>query len=202
MVSFITIAEERIQKTNIYSSEKLTTNMAGDYILYYYNLCIAIIIVFLIFMVNPFNISDVSMQNASASFICVGYSNNAIIAKVENCELLDSPFHRVDLFSELSRNMTPSSSSSDLFEATEDTTIQEDVESSNTEADNLQNEATSGETNQSLSSQSPSSPSDLFLGNEETGEGQDGVENGADANIQGQDVITSEESPESNTNST
>lgn len=155
-------------------------------------------------MINPFNISDMSMQNASASFICVGYSNNDIIAKIENCELLDSHFHRVDLFSELSRNMTPSSSSSsDLFEATEDTTIQEDVESSNTEADNLQNEATSGgETNQSLSSQSPSSPSDLFLGNEETEEGQDGVENDADTNIQGQDVITSEESPESNTNST
>jgi hypothetical protein len=126
------------------------------------------------------------MQDASASFICVGYSNNAIMAKVENCELLDSHFHRVDLFSELSRNMTPSSSSSsDLFEATEDTTIQD-----------------SGETNQSLSSQSPSSPSDLFLGNEETEEGQDGVENDADTNIQGQDVITSEESPESNTNST
>jgi hypothetical protein len=108
------------------------------------------------------------------------------MAKVENCELLDSHFHRVDLFSELSRNMTPSSSSSsDLFEATEDTTIQD-----------------SGETNQSLSSQSPSSPSDLFLGNEETEEGQDGVENDADTNIQGQDVITSEESPESNTNST
>jgi hypothetical protein len=99
--------------------------------------------------------------------------------------------------------MTPSSSSSsDLFEATEDTTIQEDIESTDTEADNLQNEATSGETNQSLSSQSPSSPSDLFLGNEETEEGQDGVENDADANIQGQDVITSEEPPESNTNST
>jgi hypothetical protein len=145
-----------------------------------------------------------SALDASASFICRGYSNNAIIAKVENCELLDSHFHRVDLFSELSRNMTPpsSSSSSDLFESAEDTTIQEDVESSNTEADNLQNEATSGETNQSLSSQSPSSPSDLFLGNEETEEGQDGVENDADANIQGQDVITSEEPPESNTNST
>jgi hypothetical protein len=160
--------------------------MAGDYILYYYDLCIAIIIEFLLFMINPFNISDMSMQDASASFICVGYSNNAIMAKVENCELLDSHFHRVDLFSELSRNMTPSSSSSsDLFEATEDTTIQD-----------------SGETNQSLSSQSPSSPSDLFLGNEETEEGQDGVENDADTNIQGQDVITSEESPESNTNST
>jgi hypothetical protein len=178
--------------------------MADDYILYYYDLCIAIIIVFLIFMINPFNISAMSALDASASFICRGYSNNAIIAKVENCELLDSHFHRVDLFSELSRNMTPpsSSSSSDLFEATEDTTIQEDVESSNTEADNLQNEATSGETNQSLSSQSPSAPSDLFLGNEETEEGQDGVENDADANIQGQDEITSEESPESNTNST
>jgi hypothetical protein len=178
--------------------------MADDYILYYYDLCIAIIIVFLIFMINPFSISAMSALDASASFICRGYSNNAIIAKVENCELLDSHFHRVDLFSELSRNMTPppSSSSSDLFESAEDTTIQEDVESSNTEADNLQNEATSGETNQSLSSQSPSAPSDLFLGNEETEEGQDGVENDADANIQGQDEITSEESPESNTNST
>jgi hypothetical protein len=179
--------------------------MADDYILYYYDLCIAIIIVFLIFMINPFNISAMSALDASASFICRGYSNNAIIAKIENCELLDSHFHRVDLFSELSRNMTPpsSSSSSDLFESAEDTTIQEDVESSNTEADNLQNEATSGETNQSLSS--PSSPSDLFLGNEEKEEGQegqDGVENDADANIQGQDIITSEESPESNTNST
>ena len=174
--------------------------MAGSYILYYYDLCIAIIIVFLIFMINPFSISAMSIQDASASFIRVGYSNNAIIAKVENSELLDSHFHRVDLFSELSRNTTSSSSSSsDLFEATEDTTIQEDVD---TEADNLQNESTSGETNQSLSSQSSSSPSDLFLGNEETEEGQDGVENDADANIQGQDVITSEESPESNTNST
>jgi hypothetical protein len=60
---------------------------------------------------------------------------------LSNSELLDSQFHHVDLFSELSRNMTPSSSSfSDLFEATEVTTIQEDIESSDTEADNLQNE--------------------------------------------------------------
>jgi hypothetical protein len=52
--------------------------MAGDYILYYYDLCITIIIVFLIFMINPFNISNMSMQDAYASFICVGYSNNPL----------------------------------------------------------------------------------------------------------------------------
>jgi hypothetical protein len=67
--------------------------------------------------------------------------------------LPNSDFHRVDLFSELSRNITPSSSSSDLFED-----------------------------------------------NTETEEDQDDVESNADDNIQEQDAITSEESPESNDN--
>ena len=129
----------------------------GDYILNYYNLCIAITIVFLVFMINPFIMSAMSIQYASASLICVDYSNNIAVAKINNCELLDSHFHRVDLFSELSRNMTPSSSSS-------------------------------------------SSSSDLFEDTKETEEGQNDVESNTDDNIQEQDAITSEESPESNDN--
>jgi hypothetical protein len=57
-------------------------------------------------------------------------SNNAVIAEIENCELLNSQFYHTVLYSELSRNMTPSSS--DLIEAN------------------------TGQTNQSLSSLSPS----------------------------------------------
>src|SRR5215207_9373029 len=62
-------------------------------------------------------------QYASASLICVDYSSNTTVAKIRNCELPNSDFHRVDLFSELSRNMTPSSSSSDLFEGTTETEL-------------------------------------------------------------------------------
>ena len=152
-------------------------------------------------MINPFIISAINIQYASASLMCVDYSNNATIANINNCELLNSHFHRVDLFSELSRNMTPSSSSSsDLFEDAENTG-KEDVESS-TEADDLQDETTTGQANESLSSSTSrsSSPSDLFEDTEETEEGQDDVESNADDNIQEQDVITSEESPESNDN--
>jgi hypothetical protein len=171
--------------------------LAGDYILNYYDLCISIIIVFLVFMINPFIISAMNIQYASASLTCVDYSNNATVANIKNCELLNSDFHRVDLFSELSRNMTPSSS--DLFEDTENTG-KEDVESS-TEADDLQDETTIGQANESLSSSLPSSsPSELFDDTEETEEGRDDIESNADDNIQEQDVITSEESPEGNDN--
>jgi len=151
-------------------------------------------------MINPFIISAINIQYASASLMCVDYSNNATIANINNCELLNSHFHRVDLFSELSRNMTPSSSSSsDLFEDAENTG-KEDVESS-TEADDLQDETTTGQANESLSSSPPSSfPSDLFEDTEEIEEGQDDVESNADDNIQEQDVTTSEKSPEGNDN--
>jgi hypothetical protein len=141
-------------------------------------------------MINPFIISAMNIQYASASLICVDYSNDTTVANIKNCELLNSDFHPVDLFSELSRNMTPSSS--DLFEDTENTG-KEDVES-NAEADDLQDETTIGQANESLSSSLPSSsPSELFDDTEETEEGRDD-------NIQEQDVITSEESLESNDN--
>ena len=166
--------------------------MASDNILNYYELCISVIIAFLTFMINPFTI------NASATLTCVDYSNNTTIANIRNCELLNSHFHRVDLFSELSRNMTPSSSSSsDLFEDAENTG-KEDVES-NAEADDLQDETTAGQANESLSS-SASSPSNLFEDNKETEEGQDDVESNADDNTQEQDATTSEKSPEDNDN--
>jgi hypothetical protein len=93
--------------------------------------------------------------------------------------------------------MTPSSS--DLFEDTENTG-KEDVES-NAEADDLQDETTIGQANESLSSSLPSSsPSELFDDTEETEEGRDDIESNADDNIQEQDVTTSEKSPEGNDN--
>jgi hypothetical protein len=147
-------------------------------------------------MINPFIISAMNIQYASASLICVDYSNNATVANIKNCELLNSDFHRVDLFSELSRNMTPSSS--DLFEDTENTG-KEDVES-NAEADDLQDETTTGQGNESLSSSSPSSPSNLFEDTKETEEGQDTAESNVDDNILEQDTTTSEKSPEDNNN--
>jgi hypothetical protein len=166
--------------------------LASDNILNYYDLCISVIIAFLTFMINPFII------NASATLTCVDYSNNTTIPNIRNCELLNSHFHRVDLFSELSRNMTPSSSSSsDLFEDAENTG-KEDVES-NAEADVLQDETTTGQTNESLSS-SPSSPSNLFEDTKETEEGQDDAESNADDNIQAQDATNSEKPPEGNDN--
>jgi len=153
-------------------------------------------------MTNPFIISAMNIQYTSASLTCVGYSNNTTIANIRNCGLLNSHFHRVDLFSELSRNMTPSSSSSssssDLFEDAENAG-KENVES-NTEADDLQDETTTSQANESLSSSSPSSPSNLFEDTKETEEGQDDVESNADDNIQEQDVITSEKSLEGNDN--
>jgi hypothetical protein len=146
------------------------------------------------FMINPFIIS--AMQYASASLTCADYSSNIAVAKIYNCQSLNLHFHRVDLFSELSRNMTPSSSSSGLFEDAENTG-KEDAES-NAEADDLQDETTTGQANESLSSSSsPSSPSNLFEDTKETEEGQDDAESNADGNIQEQDATTSEKSPES-----
>ena len=117
-------------------------------------------------MINPFIMSAMSIQYTSATLTCIDYSNNTTIANIRNCELLNSHFHRVDLFSELSRNMTPSSSSSssssDLFENAENTG-KEDAES-NAGADDLPDETTTGQANESLSSSSPSSPSNLFEG--------------------------------------
>ena len=178
--------------------------MAGDDILNYYDLCISIIIAFLTSMINPFIISAMGIQYASATLTCIDYSN-ITIANIRNCELLNSHFHRIDLFSELSRNMTPSSSSSssssDLFEDAENTG-KEDAES-NAEAGDLQDETTTGQANESLSS-SPSSPSNLFEDTNETEEGQDNVEGNAesstDDNIQEQDITNSETSPEDNDN--
>jgi hypothetical protein len=174
--------------------------LAGDIILNYYDLCISIIIAFLTLMINPFIMSAMNIQYASATLTCIDYSNNTTIANIRNCELLNSHFHRVDLFSELSRNMTPSSSSSssssDLFEDAENTG-KEDAES-NAEADDLQDETTTGQANESLSSSSPSSPSNLFEDARETEEGQDTAESNADDNIQEQDTTTSEKSPEDN----
>ena len=151
-------------------------------------------------MINPFIMSAMNIQYASATLTCIDYSNNTTIANIRNCELLNSHFHRVDLFSELSRNMTPSSSSSsDLFEDAENTG-KEDAES-NAEADDLQDETTTGQANESLSSSSsPSSPSNLFEDTKETEEGQDTAESNADGNILEQDTTTSEKSPEDNNN--
>jgi hypothetical protein len=148
------------------------------------------------FMINPFIIS--AMQYASASLTCADYSSNIAVAKIYNCQSLNLHFHRVDLFSELSRNMTTPSSSSGLFENAENTG-KEDVES-NAEADDLQNETTTGQADESLSSSSPSSHPNLFEETKETEEGQDDVESNADDNKQEQDVTASKESPESNDN--
>jgi len=106
------------------------------------------------FILNPFIVFAANNQNVSDIAIHINNSYDRPAAQMENYDSYSSYIHYVDVFSDLSRNMT-SSSSSDLIENDASIeAIEEDNINSNTE------DETTVDTNQSSSSLSSSS-SDL-----------------------------------------
>ena len=106
------------------------------------------------FILNPFIVFAANNQNVSDITIHINNSYDRPAAQMENYDSYSSYIHYVDVFSDLSRNMT-SSSSSDLFENDASIeAVEEDNINSNTE------DETTVDTNQSSSS-SLSSSSDL-----------------------------------------
>jgi hypothetical protein len=106
------------------------------------------------FILNPFIVFAANNQNVSDIAIHINNSYDRPAAQMENYDSYSSYIHYVDVFSDLSRNMT-SSSSSDLIENDASIeAIEEDNINSNTE------DETTVDTNQSSSS-SLSSSSDL-----------------------------------------
>ena len=106
------------------------------------------------FILNPFIVFAANNQNVSDIAIHINNSYDRPAAQMENYDSYSSYIHYVDVFSDLSRNMT-SSSSSDLIENDASIeAVEEDNINSNTE------DETTVHTNQSSSS-SQSSSSDL-----------------------------------------
>ena len=106
------------------------------------------------FILNPFIVFAANNQNVSDIAIHINNSYDRPAAQMENYDSYNSYIHYVDVFSDLSRNMT-SSSSSDLIENDASIeAVEEDNINSNTE------DETTVDTNQSSSS-SQSSSSDL-----------------------------------------
>ena len=106
------------------------------------------------FILNPFIVFAANNQNVSDITIHINNSYDRPAAQMENYDSYSSYIHYVDVFSDLSRNMT-SSSSSDLIENDASIeAVEEDNINSNTE------DETTVDTNQSSSS-SLSSSSDL-----------------------------------------
>jgi hypothetical protein len=108
------------------------------------------------FILNPFIVFAANNQNVSDIAIHINNSYDRPAAQMENYDSYSSYIHYVDVFSDLSRNMT-SSSSSDLIENDASIeAVEEDNINSNTE------DETTVDTNQSSSSSlSSSSSSDL-----------------------------------------
>ena len=105
------------------------------------------------FILNPFIVFAANNQNVSDIALHINNSYDRSAAQMENYGSYSSYFHYVDVFSDLSRNMT-SSSSSDLFENDASIeAVEEDNINSNTE------DETTVDTNQSSSSSSLSSSS-------------------------------------------
>ena len=106
------------------------------------------------FILNPFIVFAANNQNVSDIALHINNSYDRPAAQMENYDSYSSYIHYVDVFSDLSRNMT-SSSSSDLIENDASIeAVEEDNINSNTE------DETTVDTNQSSSS-SLSSSSDL-----------------------------------------
>lgn len=106
------------------------------------------------FILNPFIVFAANNQNVSDIALHINNSYDRPAAQMENYDSYSSYIHYVDVFSDLSRNMT-SSSSSDLIENDASIeAVEEDNINSNTE------DETTVDTNQSSSS-SQSSSSDL-----------------------------------------
>jgi hypothetical protein len=105
------------------------------------------------FTLNPFIVFAANNQNVSDIDLHINNSYDRSPAQMENYDSYSSYIHYVDVFSDLSRNMT-SSSSSDLFENDASIeAVEEDNIDSNTE------DETTVDTNQSSSSSSLSSSS-------------------------------------------
>jgi hypothetical protein len=102
------------------------------------------------FTLNPFIVFAANNQNVSDIDLHINNSYDRSPAQMENYDSYSSYIHYVDVFSDLSRNMT-SSSSSDLFENDASIeAVEEDNIDSNTE------DETTVDTNQSSSSSSSS----------------------------------------------
>jgi hypothetical protein len=107
------------------------------------------------FTLNPFIVFAANNQNVSDIDLHINNSYDRSPAQMENYDSYSSYIHYVDVFSDLSRNMT-SSSSSDLIENDASIeAVEEDNIDSNTE------DETTVDTNQSSSSSLSSSSSDL-----------------------------------------
>jgi hypothetical protein len=105
------------------------------------------------FILNPFIVFAANNQDVSDIDLHINNSYDRSAAQMENYDSYSSYIHYVDVFSDLSRNMT-SSSSSDLFENDASIeAVEEDNIDSNTE------DETTVDTNQSSSSSSLSSSS-------------------------------------------
>jgi hypothetical protein len=136
----------------------------------------------LLLLLNLSVLHAVGEQDVYRIATCFDISSGKLISEVENC---NSYLHYATLFSDLSRNMT-SSSSPDLFEDNSTgtgTQFQDNVDS-NTEANGLQ-EGDASDTNQT----SPSS--DLFEDNNENTQLQENEENN-NTDIDQQDETTTE----------
>jgi hypothetical protein len=114
------------------------------------------------FILNPFIVFAANNQNVSDIALHINNSYDRSAAQMENYGSYSSYFHYVDVFSDLSRNMT-SSSSSDLFENDASIeAVEEDNINSNTE------DETTMDTNQSSSSSSSLSSSSSDLSEDNT----------------------------------
>lgn len=102
------------------------------------------------FTLNPFIVFAANHQNVSDIDLHINNSYDRSAVQMENYDSYSSYIHYVDVFSDLSRNMT-SSSSSDLFENDASIeAVEEDNIDSNTE------DETTVDTNESSSSSSSS----------------------------------------------
>jgi hypothetical protein len=126
----------------------------ADDIFLKYSVCV--VITYVMFILNPFIVFAANNQNVSDIALHINNSYDRPAAQMENYDSYSSYIHYVDVFSDLSRNMT-SSSSSDLIENDASIeAVEEDNINSNTE------DETTVDTNQSSSSSlSSSSSSDL-----------------------------------------
>ena len=129
-----------------------------------YRVCTVIVIIALLqFIFNPFTVDAIYEQGSYTNPRWIKHSYGVFI-NTESFNPYVLNFNHIDLFSDLSRNMTsspsPSSPSSDLFETEGDTQVQDNIGSDLEVEESLDESNT--ETNQT-SSPSPSSPSsDLF----------------------------------------
>ncbi|MDQ3839089.1 MAG: hypothetical protein M3297_07460 [Thermoproteota archaeon] len=146
------------------------------------------IIILLILVLGLFIIQAIDEQDVYGGSTCFDNSSNRLMSEMMNCK---SYFHYASLFSDLSRNMT--TSSSDLFEDNNSTGTQDedniesqDNDESNTEVNGFQ-QGDALDTNQTLSSSS----SDLFEDNNENTQLQENVEDN-DTEINQQDEFTTE----------